>query len=135
MLLDSDNLFDFSLAPLINLSNKENSSSVILRKTDDLELIKRCNHVFLDKNNQITFYEEKPGNPRSNLFSIACYFLKKQDVKKIKEHDFKGLDNFGEIISFLYKECPVYGYLSQGFWADIGSKEELEKVREYLKRK
>lgn len=131
LLIASDNIFDFNLNALVKLSNQKNSSSVILRKTKDLELIKRCNHIFLDKD-RITFYEEKPLNPKSNIFSVACYFLKKKDVDKIKKHRFRNNDNLGEIISFLYKESPVYGKIFDGFWADIGSKEELEKVRELM---
>jgi len=134
-LLASDNIFEFELNQLINLSKEKDSSAVILRKTDDLELIKRCNHIFLEENNKIVFYEEKPKEPKSNIFSVACYFLKKGDVEKIKKHKFENVDNFGNIISFLYKESNVYGKIFNGFWADIGSKEELEKVREYFKAK
>ncbi len=133
LLIASDNIFEFSLKELKELSSQKDSSSVVLRKTDDLEVIKRCNHIFLDKD-KITFYEEKPEVPKSSIFSIACYYLKEQDVDKIKDHKFKNNDNFGEIISYLYKESPVYGKIFSGFWADIGSKEELEKVREYFNK-
>lgn len=132
-LLASDNIFEFSLNELVNLSKEKNSSSVILRKTDDIELIRRCNYILLNENNKVIFYEEKPKEPKSNIFSTACYFLKKEDVEKIKKHKFENADNFGNIISFLYKDSSVYGKIFDGFWADIGSKEELEKVNLYYK--
>jgi glucose-1-phosphate thymidylyltransferase len=130
-LLASDNLFDFSLKPLLELSEEKNASSVVLRKTDNPEIIKSCNHIFLD-DGKIIFYEEKPKNPKSNIFSTACYYLKKKDVEKIKKHSFRNNDNFGEIISFLYKQRPVYGKIFDGFWADIGSREQLEEVKKYF---
>lgn len=134
-LIASDNLFEFDLNKLINISDKENASSTLLKKAENKELIKKYNNIFLDKNNKIVFYEEKPEEPRSNIFSTACYFLKKQDTEKIKNHNFQNSDNFGEIISFLHKESEIYGHLTDKFWCDIGSLEELEKAKEYFKNK
>jgi len=131
-LIASDNLFEFNLNELIKLSNKRCASSAALKETYNRELIKKYNHILLDKNNKIVFYEEKPEEPKSRIFSTACYLLKKQDIEKIKKHNFQNSDNFGEIISFLHKESQVYGYLSDKFWCDIGSFEELEKAKEYF---
>jgi NDP-sugar pyrophosphorylase family protein len=52
--------------------------------------------------------------------------------KIIKGHDFQNKDNFGEILSFLYKGSSVYGKVFDEFWIDIGSKEELEKARQHF---
>ncbi len=134
-LIASDNISEFNLQSLVNLSKHKNSSTVALKTTEDKEVIKRCNHILLNHEGKIIFYEEKPKEPKSNIFSTACYFLKKEDVKKIKNHEFQNTDNFGEIITFLHKQSDVYGKLFENFWADIGSIEELEKVREYFKYK
>ncbi len=134
LLIASDNLFDFSLKQLVDLSVKKRGSCVVLRETEDLELLKRCNHIFLDEYGRIVFYEEKPEVPKSNIFSGACYYLKKEDVERVKHHNFKNGDNFGEIISYLYKKSKVYGKVFKGFWADVGSKEELKRVREYFNK-
>lgn len=135
LLLASDNLFDFNLNGLIDFANEKNASAMILRKTDDMEVIKRCNHVFFDDKNRIIFFEEKPKEPKNNVFGIACYFLKKDDVKKIKEHEFESLDNLGNIISFLHKDSKVYGKIFDGFWADIGNKEELQMANKLICQK
>jgi len=134
-LIASDNLFEFNLNELIKLSNQKDSSSTFLIKTKNKELIKKYNHIILDKNNKIIFYEEKPEKPISSIFSTACYLLKKQDIKKIKNHEFQNLDHFGEVLRFLHKESKVYGHLTDKFWCDIGSLEELEKAKEYFKNK
>src|SRR4030042_1249559 len=68
-LIASDNLFEFDLNKLVDISREKNSSTIILRETEDLEMIKRCNHIFLDEYEKIVFYEEKPKEPKSNIFS------------------------------------------------------------------
>jgi len=132
-LIASDNLFDFNLQELINLSKEKNSSAVVLKTLEDKELIKRYNNILLDQENRIIFFEEKPKETRSNIFSTAIYFLKKQSIEKIKKHNFGKLNNFGEILGFLHKESGVYGYIHDGFWIDVGSLEELEKAQKFFK--
>ena len=132
LLLASDNLFEFDLQELINLSNKMDSSTAVLRIENNKELIKKYNHILLDNQNKIIFYEEKPQEPKSNIYSTACYFLKQADLEKIKNHNFDKTDNFGEILTLLHKESSVYGKIFQEFWIDIGSLQELEKAKEYF---
>jgi len=129
MLIAGDNLFKFDLKPIINLGKEKNSSMVILKTSDDEEFLKKMNSILLDENNKLTYYEEKPQIIKSNIFSIACYYLKKEDVIKIKEHKFERTDNFGDLIHFLHKNSVVHGKISDEFWVDIGSLEELEKAR------
>ena len=47
----------------------------------------------------------------------------------MKNHQFEKADNFGEIIAFLHKDSFVHGYVTDEFWLDIGSLEELKKAR------
>lgn len=131
-LLASDNFFTSNLQGLIDLAKEKNSSSVVLKIIQDKELIKKYSCVLLNEKGKIIFFEEKPKEPKSNICATACYFLKKKDIEKIKNNEFKNLDNFGEIISFLYKENDVYGYLFKGFWIDIGTFKELGKAKEHF---
>lgn len=131
--LASDNLFSFSLKELYDLSLTKNSSTIAIRIIENKELIKKYSCVMLDKNYRIISFEEKPREPKSNICSTACYFFIKKDLNKIKLHAFNNFDHLGEIINFLHKKSRVFGKLSGGYWFDIGSVEELEKAREYLK--
>jgi len=83
----------------------------------------------MKKNN---FFQEKSQEPKNNICSTACYFLKQINVKKIKNHDFGKSNNLGEILGFLNKENKVYGKIYEDFWVDIGSFEELEKANKHL---
>ncbi len=134
LVLASDNLFNFSLKELYDLSDAKNSSAISLRIIDDKELIKKYSCVLLDEDNKIISFEEKPKEPTSNICATACYFFIEKDLKKIKHHDFNNFDHLGEIIAFLHKTSKVFGKLSDGYWFDIGSVEELEKASIYLKK-
>lgn len=133
LVLASDNLFDFNLEELYNLTKETNRSSVALINIEDKELIKKYSNVLLDDKNRITFFEEKPRIPRSNIVATSFYMLTKQDLEKIKHHDFENYDNMGNLIEFLHKDSIVYGKIFTDLWMDIGSKEELEKANEIFK--
>ena len=132
LIFASDNIFDFNLKELLNLSNEKNSSVIALKKLENKELIKKYSCVLIDENKKITHFEEKPKNPASNICSTACYLIKNYDLEKIKNYDFENSDNLGNIIDFLHKNSSVYGHVYEDFWADIGSIEELNKVDEML---
>jgi glucose-1-phosphate thymidylyltransferase len=129
--LASDNLFTFNLQNLIDLSKEKDSSTVVLKIVNDLELVKKYSCVLLNNENKITFFEEKPPFPCSNICSTACYFLKKQDLGLIKNHTFTKTTAQGGVVDFLHKQSQVYGKLFEDFWIDIGSYKELEKARKY----
>jgi glucose-1-phosphate thymidylyltransferase len=135
IILAADNLFDFDLQGLVNLSSEKKSSSVALKVINDTELVKKYSCVLLDSDNKLTFFEEKPKNPRSNICKVACYFFTKDDLEKIENHNFENMDNMGDMIDFLYKESGVYGKIFEEFWCDIGSLQEIEKAEEYFKQK
>lgn len=128
--LACDNLFNFDLNKIIRL-NKEKNKSVIALKYLDEKSIRNYSCVLIDNEGKIIFFEEKPNLPKSNLCSTACYLLTKQDIIKIKNNNFDEIDNLGNLIEFLYKESEIYGVIYEDYWADIGSKEDLEKAEKF----
>lgn len=128
IVLASDNLFNFNINELVELGKTKNSSTVVGRKVEDINSIKKYSCILIDENSKLIFFEEKPQNPKSNIMATACYFLKKSDLEKIKHHEFEKADNLGNIIEFLHKSSIVHAKIFQDFWCDIGSLKELEKV-------
>ena len=129
MIVASDNIFEFDLKKMVNLSKTRKKSSVALKTIDDIDLVKRYSNVMLDQYGKLIYFQEKPQNPTTNIVSTACYFLVKEDIEKIHSHNFENKDNLGNIIQFLHKESEIYGIIYDDFWADIGTKEELERIR------
>lgn len=134
LIFASDNIFDFDLKELLAMSDAKNSSVIALKKLENKELLKKYACVLTDENKKVIHFEEKPKNPASDICSTACYFLKVNDLEKIKKYNFPNSDNLGNIIDFLHKNSNVYGLVYDNFWADIGSIEELNRVEEIFSK-
>ena len=126
--LDFDEFFKFY---------KEKDSS-ILAVYDLLEKEKLANKfgvIELNDKMKVVGFEEKPAKPKTSLTATACYIFQKKDIKLlelcVKEH--QKLDNTGDFIKFLTLNSSVHGFVFDGVWYDIGSKEDLAKVRELVK--
>ena len=129
LLLSSDNLFEFDLKKIIDLGNKKNSSVSALKIIPDKELIKKYSCVLLDEAKKIINFTEKPKKPESNLASIFTYYLKKHDLKHIKNSEKGAPEN---IIDLLHKKTSILGHAFDEFWCDIGCLEELKQAEEYF---
>ena len=131
MVVAGDNLFEFSLIPMIDIYKENNKSVVALYDVKDIELAKLYGIVSVDKNNKIVGFEEKPAKPNSTLSSTGVYIYPRSVVGKLIEftntHD---ADKAGNFLEWLYKQEDVYCYVTWERWFDIGSLEQLEKARE-----
>lgn len=128
IVLACDNFFKFDINDLVLLSRGKNSSVIALKKIEDKELIKKYSYVLLNENNKITYFEEKPSEPKSSIIATMCYFLLKPDLELIKNKKIEEFKNIKNILEFLHKESNIYGKIFDEFWTDIGTKEELDKI-------
>jgi glucose-1-phosphate thymidylyltransferase len=96
----------------------------------DLEAIKQYNAIEIDGDGRITFFEEKPAEPRSTLTGIALYFYPRDALPMIRRYVEEGLnpDQPGRLVQWLYPQMPVYTWRVPGLWFDIGSKEQLAEA-------
>ena len=110
LVMSSDDLFEFDLRELFYFSKRKNSSVVALKMLDKEE-IKKFSCVLLDENNRITYFEEKPENPISNICATACYFIIKEDIEKLRIAIDKELnkDKLGYILKLLIENSKIYG--------------------------
>ena len=74
IVLAGDNLFSESLAPFGEFARQKNAPALGVYDVGDLEAIRRYNAIELDEDDRLTFFEEKPEQPRSTLTGIALYF-------------------------------------------------------------
>ncbi|HEY5838484.1 MAG TPA: sugar phosphate nucleotidyltransferase, partial [Pyrinomonadaceae bacterium] len=96
----------------------------------NLEEIKKYNAIETDADGRITFFEEKPKEPKSTITGIALYYYPKWSLELIKQYiaDGNNPDQPGLLIQWLYPRTPVYVWRVPGIWFDIGSKETLEEA-------
>jgi glucose-1-phosphate thymidylyltransferase len=132
IVLAGDNLFSESIAPFAEFARSKRAPILAVYDVGDLEAIRRYNAIELDEDDRLTFFEEKPAEPRSTLTGIALYFYPRESLGLVGEYLEAGNnpDQPGRLIQWLYPRVPVYAWRVPGRWYDIGSAETLAEADE-----
>jgi len=128
LVIAGDNLFDYSLADYVSYwRSKGEAGALALYECPDRELVKQYSIVELDKDERITSFIEKPKNPTTSLVGTATYIYHRKHVPMIEQYLSEGNspDQPGNLVAWLHKRVPVYGYRFTGGWFDIGNQQEL----------
>jgi len=83
----------------------------------------------LDRDNRVLGFMEKPKLEKP--VSIGIMVLEGETLKDIESlfPKKRGIDLMGDVVPDLVRKGkPVYGYLSDAFWYDVGSTEAYEKL-------
>jgi glucose-1-phosphate thymidylyltransferase len=130
IVVGGDNLFSESLRAFGNFCLERNAPVTGVYDVGDLNEIKKYNAIEIDNEDRITFFEEKPEQPKSTLTGIALYFYPKSVVSLIKQYvaDGNNPDQPGRLVQWLYPRTPFYVWRVPGIWFDVGSKETLEEA-------
>ena len=125
-----DNLFSEKLAEFGKVCREKNAPVLALYDVGNLEEIKKYNAITLDAAGRITFFEEKPKEPKSTLTGIALYYYPKAALALIRQYIAEGNnpDQPGRLVQWLYPRTPFYTWTVPGIWFDLGSKETLEEA-------
>jgi len=131
LILGGDQLFNFNLDNFINFFKKNKKDVTMVVEEKNKDFVKQSSCVTLDKNLRITFFEEKPQNPKSNLISRCMYIYKRDTLKLINQYLAEGnnSDQPGRFVQWLYLKKDVLGFISKENVIDIGTHETLEKAR------
>ena len=125
-----DNLFSEDLAGFGDFSRSKGAPVLAVYDVGDLEQIKKYNSIDVDEDGRITFFEEKPAQPRSTLTGIALYYYPKSALPLIDRYIDEGNnpDQPGRLVQWMYQRTPFYTWRVPGIWYDVGSKETLEEA-------
>jgi glucose-1-phosphate thymidylyltransferase len=132
-----DNLFSESLEDYGRVCREKNAPVLAVYDVGNLEEIKKYNSISIDNDGKITFFEEKPKEPKSTLTGIALYYYPKSVLPLIKQYVAEGNnpDQPGRLVQWLYPRTPFYTWRVPGIWFDIGSKETLEEANKIFAKK
>jgi glucose-1-phosphate thymidylyltransferase len=128
LVIAGDNLFEFSLAEFAAFwRSKGTASAVAVRDVGSLELATQYGIVALDGDGRVADFEEKPADPPSTLAATATYLFHRDHARLIRgylegEH---GADQPGRFVGWLQRSEPVFGWLFDATWYDIGNHEQL----------
>ena len=126
-----DNLFSETLEDFGRLARERNEPLLAVHDIGDLDLIRgRYNSIEIDEAGRVTYFEEKPQEPRSTLSGIALYFYPRHTLPLIAEYlgDGENPDQPGRLVQWLYPRVDVFTWQVPGRWYDIGSREQLEEA-------
>lgn len=137
LIIGGDNLFEFSLRDFTNYYRKKKTSVVALYDIKNKSKVKgRYGIAEIDRNNKIIDLKEKPKRPKTSLVNTACYIISKKDIKLIPRYIEEGnnRDAFGYLLQWLIKKRPVYGFIFDSPWFDIGSFEAYDQANVYYRK-
>lgn len=130
IVVGGDNLFSHSLEAFGAYCRDCNAPVTGVYDVGDLDEIKKYNAIEIDDQDQITFFEEKPANPKSTLTGIALYYYPRAALPLIRQYmaDGNNPDQPGRLVQWFYPRAPFYVWRVPGIWYDVGSKETLEEA-------
>jgi glucose-1-phosphate thymidylyltransferase len=128
LVIAGDNLFDFSLPDFVSFwRSKGRASAVAVRDVGSLELAAQYGIVALDGDGRVTDFVEKPADPPSTLAATATYLFHRDHAALVEGYLAAGqpADQPGRFVAWLQREEPVYGWVFDSTWYDIGNHEQL----------
>jgi glucose-1-phosphate thymidylyltransferase len=136
LVVAGDNLFDFSLAAMVEFwRSKGSASCVAVQRCPDRERVSSYGVVELSPEGQILEFVEKPEHPASDLIATAAYVYGHSHVALIDRYLAEGNspDQPGNFLAWLYSRQPVFGFVFEETWLDIGSHDQLREADELLR--
>ena len=129
IVVGGDNLFSDDLHDFGDYCLRMKAPVTGVYDVGDLEAIKKYNAIDVDED-RITFFEEKPAQPRSTLTGIALYYYPQSALPLIQEYIAEGNnpDQPGRLVQWMYPRVPFYTWRVPGLWFDVGSIETLEEA-------
>lgn len=136
IIVAGDNLFSQPLEGFSEFCRARNAPVIGVYDVGNLNESRKYGVIGVDDENQITFFEEKPAEPKSTLIAIALYYYPRRILSLIREYIAAGNnpDQPGLLVQWLYPRTPVYVWRVPGIWFDIGSKETLEEANRIFSR-
>ena len=130
IVIAGDNLFSDNLAEFAESCRLKDAPVLGVYDVGSLEDIKKYNAIEIDDSGRITYFEEKPAQPKSTLTGIALYYYPTSTLPLIRQYLAEGNnpDQPGRLVQWLYPRIPFYVWRVPGIWYDVGSKETLEEA-------
>jgi glucose-1-phosphate thymidylyltransferase len=135
LVVAGDNLFEFSLADLVEFwRSKPGSSCVAVHRCPDSELISAYSEVELSPEGRVTAFVEKPADPVGDLIATAVYAFPAEHVALVRRYLAEGNspDQPGYLLAWLHERESVYGFVFDELWLDIGSPEQLREAEQII---
>lgn len=129
LVLGGDMVFDFSLAPLAALAERE--VALVAYDVGTPERVRRYATLELDAGGRVTRFVEKDPAPRTTLAAPAIYGAPADALGDVPRYLGEGghPDNLGYLMQWWVARRPVRAARAHGRWIDVGDAEEWARAR------
>jgi glucose-1-phosphate adenylyltransferase len=123
LILSGDHVYTMHYEDMINFHRQQRADITIGVTVVPWNETNRFGIMFLDDNNKVVAFEEKPSQPKGNLASMGIYVFNKHILfKALEDAHNRGLHDFGsQVIPDAIGKYQIYGYKYQGYWRDVGT--------------
>jgi len=130
IVINSDILIDIDLAEAIKFhKEKQSIATMVLRKND---LDKCYTKILVDKDYRIRDIKEfvnYEGEVKEYMFT-GIHILEPKFLDYLKAEPSSVIET--AYFELLKKDIPFYGFIHEGFWADLGTSEDYERVEDLV---
>jgi glucose-1-phosphate thymidylyltransferase len=130
VVIAGDNLFSEDISGFAAFGRQVNAPVLAVHDMGDRSRMHEYNQVELDAEDRITFFEEKPTDPRTTLAGVALYYYPRSALPLVRQYLEEGNnpDQPGRLVEWLFPRSAVYAWRLPGIWYDIGSAETLAQA-------
>ena len=128
--LDFNKVLDYHI-------DKQADITVVCAKLPEGDDINRYGVVDMDRSGRIVEFEEKPMVANSDIVSAGVYVIRRRAlIDLLEECNREGRYNFVTDILIRYKSMKkIYGYMMEGYWANIADVDSYFKANMDFSRK
>ena len=134
LVVGGDNLFDGKLSDFLSFAKINKPHPAIgAYNIKDARKATKYGVIKLDKESKVIDFKEKPKKTKSPLVAMCLYYFPKEKIKLIKEYlnvKSNKHDATGFYIDWLRKKEPVFGFVFNGRWYDIGHHKFYKEAKE-----
>jgi glucose-1-phosphate adenylyltransferase len=125
VILSGDHVYKMDYTDMIEFHRKNQADVTLAATRLSRDELIHFGTVTVDENQQVTGFQEKVKEPKSDLVSMGVYVFQKDLLQKILEEDVQrrsSKHDFGRnIFPSLVGNCQLYAYNFEGYWRDVGT--------------
>ncbi|MEE9365526.1 MAG: sugar phosphate nucleotidyltransferase, partial [Dehalococcoidales bacterium] len=125
VILSGDHIYKMDYNDMVDFHRKNQADATIAVTRLSRDELINFGTVTVDENQQVTGFQEKVKEPKSDLVSMGVYVFQRELLRQILEDDAQrrsSKHDFGRnIFPQLAGNCRLYAYNFEGYWRDVGT--------------
>lgn len=124
LILSGDHIYKMDYEVMLDYHKENHADVTIAAMPVPMEEASRFGIVVAEEDGQISEFQEKPEQPKSNLASMGIYIFSWPVLKEalIAMREVHGCDFGKHIIPYCHgKGCRLFAYEYNGYWKDVGT--------------